>query len=256
MNNRLRILIVAANPKDTLKVNLEDELRRLRKKMSDNVQIGNAEVMVTWAANALALQNDVRENQPHIVHFAGHGSHEGIWLEDDEGNSQLLSKDDLSSILSASDQLRLVVLNACATAPQTEALRRSVKYVVGTRTPIEDSVALSFTSQFYHGLAVGDRIREAFCHAQKKLGGSHQERYQLFVRDDADESEPLLPDFVDEVINLSAGTLDGTTEVANAFYEGDIGTLTREQGNIRRQVNVDVETSNGILRISNTSTKK
>jgi CHAT domain len=252
MNNRLRILLVAANPKDTLKVALEEELRRLRKLMSDNVQMGNAEVMVAWAARALDLRDAVRENQPHIVHFAGHGSYEGIWLEDDEGNSQLLSKDCLSLILSASDQLRLVVLNACATAPQTEALRRSVDYVVGTPAPIEESVALNFTSQFYRGLAVGDKIRDAFCHAQEGLGGSQHDRYQLFVRDEVDGSEPLLPGFVDEVVNFRAKKVEGTTEVANTFNIGEIGTLTHQPGNKRSQVNADMETSSGNVRVGNT----
>src|ERR1700752_369555 len=113
MNERLRLLVVAAKPKDMTKLALDDELRRLRNKMTDNVEIGNAEVMVTWAARPLDLQTAVRENRPHVLHFAGHGSREGIWLEDDEGNGQLLSKESLSLILSASPELRLVVLNAC-----------------------------------------------------------------------------------------------------------------------------------------------
>lgn len=242
MKDRLGILIVAANPKDTLKLELKEELRRLRNRMSDNVEIGNAELLVAWAARPPDLQTAVRENRPQIVHFAGHGSRDGVWLENDEGNSQLLSKESLTLILGASPELRLVVLNACATAWQTEALRGFVEYVVGTPALIEDSVALDFTSHFYRGLAVGNTVRDAFYNAQKKLGIQNQERYQLFVRDDVDESKPLIPPFDQDKIKIRLGdlTTTGAVEVTGTLNEGEIGA--REVANKRSEIDFSAQT--------------
>ena len=236
MNDRLRILIVAANPKDLDRLHLREELTQLRNRMNDNVEHGNAEVLVEWAARAFDLQSAVRKNRPHIVHFAGHGNHEGIWLEDDEGKSQLLSKESLPLILGASPDLRLVVLNACATASQTEALRRTVEYVVGTPAPIKDSVALDFTTHFYRGLAVGDKIRDAFCQAQERLGGYDHERYQLFVREDVDEGKPLIPPSAHRVTRAQVEELNTDLfEGANRINEG-IRSPGRETGNQRSEL--------------------
>lgn len=239
MNDRLRILIVAANPKDMHRLDLREELARLRNGMKDNEEIGNAEVLVEWAARAPDLQSAVRKNRPHIVHFAGHGNREGIWLEDDEGMSHLLGKESLPLILSASPDLRLVVLNACATAPQIEALRRSVEYVVGTQCPVRDSVALDFTTHFYRDLARGHKVRDAFCHAQESVGThghEHIDRYELFVRQDVDESKPLIPPFVQEraIAHIKNLTTD-TFELANTFNEGTGEVSMHEAGNQRKE---------------------
>lgn len=239
MNDRLRILIVAANPKDMHRLDLREELTQLRNGMKDNQDIGNAEVLVEWAARAHDLQSAVRKNRPHIVHFAGHGSHEGIWLEDDEGNSRLLSKETLPLILSASPDLRLVVLNACATAPQIEALKRSVEFVVGTQCSVRDSVALDFTTHFYRGLAGGQKVRDAFWHAQERVGTHVHEqldRYELFVRDGVDESKPLIPPFVQEIAITHIKNLTTETfELANTFNEGVGDMSTHQAGNQKKE---------------------
>lgn len=262
MNDRLRILIVAANPKDLDRLHLREELTQLRNRMNDNVEHGNAEVLVEWAARPLDLVKAVRKNRPHIVHFAGHGNHEGIWLEDDEGKSQLLSKESLSLILSSSPDLRLVVLNACATAWQTEALRQSVDYVVGTTIPIADSVALDFTSHFYRGLAVGEKVRDAVFQAQKSLGSYHTERYQLFVRKDVDEGKPLIPALVQKRIKVRVG--DVTTRnliVTDTLNEGEVNFQAREEANSKSEIdfgaqNVDAETFSVSRQINRTKSKQ
>jgi hypothetical protein len=237
MNERLRILVLTANPVNMPQLQLRDEHRLLRNKMHDNEEMGNCEILVETAARLTDVERALKTEQPHIVHFAGHGTDDCICLEDDKGTSRPLSKEQLSKLFnSASGSLRVVVLNACYSASQMEGLSRLVDYIIGTTSPVSDYAALCFAADFYRGLAVGDGVREAFHQAQGKLadgGGKTQaDLYQLLVRAGADETRPLLPPFADNQVTvdvaeeISAQDID----VANTLREGpDVSSSPAEQ---------------------------
>jgi hypothetical protein len=201
MSECLRILFLAANPTDSLRLKLETEYRLLRNKMHDNVEAGNCELRVEFAARPTELQSALLEYKPHVVHFAGHGNSEGICLETDDGKTRAVSADQLSTLLNLSRKwVRLVVLNACRSAPQTEMIGRLVDFVVGTNAPVADDMAVQFTAHFYRALAVGSTVREAFIEAKDELksnGAKDQsDLYELLTRSGADESKPLLPPLI------------------------------------------------------------
>jgi CHAT domain-containing protein len=227
MNERLRILVLTANPVNMPQLKLRDEHRLLRSKMRDNAEVGNCEILVETAARLTEVERALKTELPHIVHFAGHGTDDCICLEDDNGASLPLSKEQLSKLFNlAAGHLRVVVLNACYSASQIEGLRQLVDYVIGTTSPVADDAALCFAADFYHGLAVGDSVREAFHQAQGKLAHlgekTQADLYQLHVRPDVDETKPLLPPFADDQITvdvakeISAQDID----VANILREG------------------------------------
>ena len=226
---RLRILLLTANPVNNRPLNLEDEHRLLRNMMRANMEAGNCELLVEQAARKTELLMALERYKPHIVHFAGHGDADGICLEDDEGRSRALSKEQLSSIFSLSlEHLRLVVLNACCSTVQMERLKQLVDYIVGTSSPIADDAAVLFTGHFYRSLAVGEPVREAFNKAQGKLTESHQkaqaEQYRLLIREGTDETKPLLPPSAD---SKTAVIIDDIIEaekdinIGNVFNIGD-----------------------------------
>ncbi len=198
MSEALRILFLAANPTDNVRLRLEEEYRLLRNRMHDNAEAGNCELRVEFAARPAELQTALLEYKPHVVHFAGHGNGEGIHLETNEGRTCPVSAEHLSMLLTlARRHVRLVVLNACRSAPQTEALGRLVDFVVGTGAPVADDAAVRFTAHFYKSLAVGGTVREAYHSAKKGVqeasGGGPASEYELITREGADESRPLLP---------------------------------------------------------------
>lgn len=197
MTEPLRILVLAANPLTTSKLALEAEHRLLRNKMSDNSEIGNCELLFQWAARFKDLKQGLTSHRPHVVHFAGHGTRDGICLEDDDGNTSPVAKEQLADLFQASgEHLRLVVLNACYSAVQAEAIGEVVDYVVGTTAPVADDVAVRFAAHFYEALATGETVRDAHYKSQIGLARDRQERlgqYELLVRSGTDETRPLLP---------------------------------------------------------------
>jgi hypothetical protein len=195
MSERLRILFLAANPTDAARLRLDDEYRLVRQRMRDNVEAGNVELRLESAARLEDLLRALAEYKPHVVHFAGHGNDEAVCLENDEGLTAVLTKEQLAALLELlSRHVRLVVLNACRSAPQTGTLARAVDYVVGTNVPVADNAALRFTADFYTELALGGTVREAFhkAAARPEAGGCAGQ-YAVNVREGVDESRPLLP---------------------------------------------------------------
>ena len=104
-----------------------------------------------------AFKNFVLFENPNIVHYGGHGSTNGVVLEDRE-----LSASILSGIFQLSDQTQCVLLNACRTLETAKILAQHIPYVIGTQDVINDRTAVAFARGFYMGLVANKTIEEAF----------------------------------------------------------------------------------------------
>ena len=60
------------------------------------------------------------------------------------------------------DNIRLVLLNACSTRPQAEAIAETIDCTIGMRKPIGDDAAIVFAASFYRALGFGRSVKEAF----------------------------------------------------------------------------------------------
>jgi len=117
----------------------------------------------------LALRRDdltkvLQQTRPSLVHFSGHGGGSpGLYLEDAQGQAQLISTEALASVFRLlKDDVQAVVLNACLSEPQAKAIAQHIAYVIGTGDSIGDSAAIQFSIGFYRALAVGRSIEDAF----------------------------------------------------------------------------------------------
>lgn len=225
MSERLRILVLTANPSNTPRAKLETEHRLLRNRMRDNSEAGTCEILTEWATRLTDVQEALKTYRPHVLHFAGHGSDGRICLEDDEGLCRPVSNGEMSLLLNSSkEHLRLVTLNACSSVTQLEKIGPPVDYIVGTSSPVEDDAAVRFTAHFYEAVALGGTVREAFHKAQGKLaadGGQAQaDLYRLLARPGVDETKPLLPPFNKDEMRTKIGDLNAKSlDVANVFVD-------------------------------------
>lgn len=112
------------------------------------------------------LQELLLRHQPHIVHFSGHGSSAGqLLLEDDRGRDFAVPPDApsrLFAILRDRDRVRCVVLNACYSEPQAQAIAAHIDCVIGMPDAIGDAASLNFAASFYQALAYGRDVQTAF----------------------------------------------------------------------------------------------
>src|SRR5262249_40289409 len=102
--------------------------------------------------------------QAHVVHFSGHGSStEEIILLDKQGKPKPVSKEALISLFSTlKDNIRLVLLNACFSRPQAEAITGEVDCAIGMSRAIGDDAAITFAASFYRAIGFGRSVKDAF----------------------------------------------------------------------------------------------
>jgi hypothetical protein len=159
-----KILILAANPQGTSHLRLDREVRAIdeglrRSPLGDLFQIEQR-----WASRPRDVQRALLDVEPQIVHFCGHGEGQvGLVLEDETGRVKLVSTEALSKLFELfADRVECVLLNACYTEVQADAIAQHINYVIGMRQEIRDDLAIAFSVGFYKGLAEGQLIEIAF----------------------------------------------------------------------------------------------
>ncbi|HWB55127.1 MAG TPA: CHAT domain-containing protein [Tepidisphaeraceae bacterium] len=163
-NSKIRILFLAANPKDTSALRLGEEVRSIQDRLRSSSLGATFEIAQEWAVRVSDLQTYLLRHQPHIVHFSGHGSQSGeIVLEDVTGAAKLVAPAALSRLFKAiRGNVRCVILNACFSKTQAKGIARSIDCVVGMDRSIGDGAAISFAYSFYQALGYGRSVKEAF----------------------------------------------------------------------------------------------
>ena len=160
----IKILFLAANPSDTTRLRLDEESRAIDESLRKAEFRDKFDVRQHWAVHIADLQGFLLRHKPNIVHFSGHGSKSSeIILEDNSGNSQPVSARALSTLFSVlKDNIRCVVLNACYSEPQAQAIAEHIDCVIGMSEAIGDAAAISFASAFYQALGFGRDLKTAF----------------------------------------------------------------------------------------------
>lgn len=163
-NMTQKILILAANPKNSFTLEIPREIREILEGLQRSRYREQFEVEERLAVRPQDLRRAILEVQPHIVHFCGHGTgSQGLVLENDRGREHLVSTQALSNLFKLfAEQVECVVLNACYSQVQAEAISQHINYVIGMRQEIIDQAAIAFSVGFYDALGAGRDIQFAY----------------------------------------------------------------------------------------------
>jgi hypothetical protein len=169
------ILILAANPRDTLKLRLDQEVREIGNGLERAQKRDGFILKTKWAARQQDVRRAMLDFKPNIVHFCGHGTGvEGIAFEDEIGKPQLVNADVLSDFFKLfADKLECVVLNACFSEAQASAIARHIPCVIGMRGAVEDPAAIAFAVAFYDAVGADQSFEFAYklaCNATLWIG--------------------------------------------------------------------------------------
>ena len=230
---KIKVLLFAANPRGTSPLDLPREFREIDEEVRLSTFRSAVELILVPGTRPVDLLRKLNENQPQVVHFSSHGSPDEIILESSEedadasdsyvsslrsaderdmknvrpdevdgeefgpGHPKLVSKSALVNVLRSCNEgnLRLVVLNACNTRPQAEALTEVVDCVVSMNRTITDRAAIKFAASFYGALAFGRSVQRAFEQGLARLsaeGIAESDTPELLVRAGVDASRVVL----------------------------------------------------------------
>jgi CHAT domain-containing protein len=161
---KIKILFVSANPTGTPQLKLDEEVREIEAKIRAAEHRDSLELITKWAARPDDLLQSLNQHKPHVVHFSGHGSPtEEIVLLDKLGEPKPVSKAALVSLFrTLKDNIRVVLLNACFSRPQAEAITGEIDCAIGMMRAIGDDAAITFAASFYRAIGFGRSVKEAF----------------------------------------------------------------------------------------------
>jgi hypothetical protein len=165
-NGKLKILMLTANPAGSYQLELEKEHSRITKKLREKTE--QFSLIVHHAVNNTEFKELNETAKPNVLHFSGHGNSNGIMLQNDDKNgAALLTARALDALFEYfADEgilFKAVVLNACYTEDQAQAIANHVPYVIASTTAISDEAAIAFSVGFYFKLdAQGGNIEQSF----------------------------------------------------------------------------------------------
>lgn len=194
---KIKVLFLAANPAGTTQLQLDEEIRQITTKIRAAEHRDALEVIPRFAIRADDLLQALLEHKPHIVHFSGHGSSEGeLIVVDDNGRAKPVSKEALVQLFKTlRDNIRIVLLNACYSSRQAEAIASTIDCTIGMNKEIGDAAAIVFAASFYRAVGFGRSVQEAFAIGKTALlleGIPEENTPELLLRQDANASGIIL----------------------------------------------------------------
>ena len=197
-----KVLFFAADPLSAApdeaarKLALDEDLRLILEKVRAAKYRDVLKFDPRPAARADDLQQALHETRPQVVHFSGHGGSGGLVMAGPDGyTAHRLDAAALRQLFEAfRGDIRVVVLSACYSRPQAEAIAEVVGCAIGTRGSISDHAAILFNASFYRAIAFGDSVLAAFEKGRVALAlhGLEAECPELLVREGVDPARIIL----------------------------------------------------------------
>lgn len=126
------ILVLAANPKKTPQLRLDEEVREIDNGLQRSKRRDEYVLQQKWATRQKDVRRAMLDLKPNIVHYCGHGAgEEGLVFEDEAGGERPVNADTLASFFELfADSVECVVLNACYSEIQAGAIAKHIPYAV------------------------------------------------------------------------------------------------------------------------------
>jgi hypothetical protein len=214
-----KILILSANPINTSKLRLDEEVREIQSALSRSRSREEFQLITQWAVRINDLRRALLDEEPQIVHFSGHGivtggddlntnhkqtreretvhSHSqtsGIVLEDDFGQVQLVSTNALTELFELfKDKVECILLNACYSEFQAEAIYQHIDCVIGMNSAIPDNTAIKFSVGFYDAVGAGRTYADAFKFGRNNIDLNNIPGNSIPVIKNRNQSKSLFP---------------------------------------------------------------
>ncbi|MCP4702213.1 MAG: glycosyltransferase family 4 protein [Gammaproteobacteria bacterium] len=212
--NAKKILILAANPGNTERLRLDQEVNKIEKALKE-AGSRRFQIISKWAVSFEDIYHALLEHEPAIVHFSGHGEGEGgIILEGDDGEAKPLDTNTLAKLFKLfAGSVEYIVLNACYSEIQARAIAEHIEYVIGMSDAMQDEAAIKFSAAFYAALERGKNAEfacELGCVAIQSLGlPGEEEKPALHSRCQQPVKTAALPvEFLDLTVFLALTTDD------------------------------------------------
>lgn len=175
-----KVLLVINNPLDENPLNTSGEGKAIQEALRRSSGREYIDSQISLGTTKDNLRRELLDKEYDIVHFAGHGKPNGIVLADDNGNADVLSLDELRTILSNHNSISCVIFNSCFTISQLQEDNFEKYTIVGMEDSVDDNVAIEFSKGFYDALGAQKDIN--FCVAEGIKAAKINKQFDLNVK--------------------------------------------------------------------------
>jgi hypothetical protein len=160
----VRILYIGSLPSDQAPLALTHEAETIGERLAVTTHGEEYRVVQHWNVEPHRLQGLILRNKPQIVHLSGHGKMTGeLVFSDRSDTSDPRPVEPIACVFAVLNRyVRCVVLNACFSRRQAEAIAEHVDVVIGMGAAITDRDAIAFAGAFYEALGYGEDVAAAF----------------------------------------------------------------------------------------------
>ncbi len=166
-----RILLVTSNPPDTKHLDLQAEAQQIRLAFQEIAPYVRLRIEDLPGPSPKKFRATLRNFDPHILHFIGHGGAGRLLLEDHAKNAAFaVPEANLTATVQNIPSLRLIYLNACETSVAKSQENSGLAYalsragipaVVTNQFPAREDAAREIRDEFYRVLAGNLPVDEA-----------------------------------------------------------------------------------------------
>ncbi len=158
-----KILFLLANPLNTSRLRLDEEVRETQAALERGRRGQEFQILHKWGVRPHDMQSALFKYQPQVVHFSGHTDSDGIVLENDRGEAQLVTTEALANLFKLfQDKIECVFINAIYSWVQAEVVSQYIEYVIAYNGAVQDKAAIEFATRFYQALGDGKTYEQAF----------------------------------------------------------------------------------------------
>ncbi len=180
----LRILFVIASPDDQEFIDVERELAVILETLDNAVVTGHIHMEVLTHATLPALQDTLKQEHLHILHYVGHGRYGSnqqgfLCLEDASGHTDSVGPVHLNPLLAIAPDLRFVTLSACQGAQTgvldafehiaSGMLQFGLPAVLSVPNNLQDESAIALYHTLYTALYQGETLEASIFKARSAL---------------------------------------------------------------------------------------
>jgi hypothetical protein len=158
------ILFLTADPTNESRLRVGEELREIQEKLQLARLRQQFQLHQRMSVRPADISQALLDVKPRIVHFSGHGTSTGaLCFEDKTGSAKPVEPSALAALFEQfANDVDCVVLNACYSKIQGDAIAQHINYVVGMDKAIGDKAAIAFAIGFYQALGAGRSIEDAY----------------------------------------------------------------------------------------------
>lgn len=160
----ISILFLTADPTNASRLRLGEEAREIQEKL----QLAKLRDRFVLHQRTSVRPSDISQSlldvNPQIVHFSGHGTSAGaLCFENNLGELHPIQPEALAALFEQfASRVSCVILNACYSVAQAQAIAKHIQYVIGMNQAIGDKAAIAFSIGFYQALGAGRSVEEAY----------------------------------------------------------------------------------------------